>query len=60
MTQLNLREIEKEVKDYWKEHDIYNIVIEAHKGGKEVLFLPIIINTSERYKPRNQSFAFTM
>jgi len=38
MAQLNLRDIEKEVKDYWKEHDIYNVVIEARRGGKKFYF----------------------
>ncbi|MFZ2456668.1 MAG: isoleucine--tRNA ligase [Candidatus Altiarchaeia archaeon] len=38
MAQLNLREIEKEVKDYWTGKDIYNAVIESRIGGKKFYF----------------------
>jgi len=38
MAQLNLRGIEKEVRDYWDETGIYNEVVESRVGGRKFYF----------------------
>ena len=38
MATLNLPEIEKEIQSYWKENDIFNVVVESRRGGKKFYF----------------------
>jgi len=38
MAQVNLPKIEKEIQDYWKANDIYNVVVESRRGGQKFYF----------------------